>query len=125
MADTFKSTTTIVAIQNQDYTIYTVPTADDSAVPAQKPVQALVKSIICTPIINSVVNITLFDASANQTVNIIKDITMNVGNVGLSGYHDEEILRQPLVLEDSDILRVQSNQNNALHVTLSVLEIKQ
>ena len=50
---------------------------------------------------------------------------MNAGNAGLSGYHDEEVLRQPLVLEDSDILKVQSNQNNALHVTVSVLEIKQ
>ena len=125
MSDTFKSTTTIVTTQNQDYTIYTVPTADDSAVPAQKPVQALVKSILCTPIINSVVSVTLFDASANQTVNIINNIIINAGNAGLSGYHDEEILRQPLVLEDSDILRVQSNQNNALHVTVSVLEIKQ
>ena len=97
MADNFKSFTTIVTTQNQDFTIYTVPTADDSAVPAQKPVQALVKSILCTPVVNSIVSITLFDASANQTVNIIKDITMTVGNAGLSGYHDEEILRLSLI----------------------------
>jgi len=125
MSDTFKSTTTIVTTQNQDFTIYTCPTADDSTVPPQKPVQTLVKSILCTPVVTSVVSVTLFDASANQTVNILKDITMTVGNAGLSGYHDEEVLRQPLVLEDSDVLKVQSNQNNALHVTVSVLEIKQ
>jgi len=125
MSDTFKNTTTIVTTQNQDFNVYVVPTANESAVPAQKPVQSLVKSILCTPIITSVVNVTLFDASENQTVNIIKDITMTVGNAGLSGYHDEEILRNPLVMEDSDILKVTSNQNNALHVTVSVLEIKQ
>mgnify|MGYP001217024278 CR=1 FL=1 len=125
MADTFKNTTTIIANQNQDYSVYTVPTADDSTVPPQKPVQALVKSILCTPVSTSVVSVKLYDASANQTVNILKDITMTVGNAGLAGYHDEEVLRQPLVMEDSDILKVQSNQNNALHVTVSVLEIKQ
>ena len=125
MSDTFKNTTTIVTTQNQDFNVYVVPTANESAVPAQKPVQSLVKSILCTPIITSVVNVTLFDASENQTVNIIKDITMTVGNAGLSGYHDEEILRNPLVMEDSDILKVTSNQNNALHITVSVLEIKQ
>ena len=125
MSDTFKNTTTIVANMNQEYTIYTCPTADDSTIPPQKPVQSLVKSILCTPVGTSVIDVSLFDASANQTVKIISGITMTAGNAGLGGYHDEEILRQPLVLEDSDILKVTSNQNNALHVTVSVLEIKQ
>lgn len=125
MSDLFVNTTTIIAIQDQDYSVYTVPTADDSAVPAQKPVQALVKSLIITPIVTCVVQVTLFDSSASQTVNLIKNITMTLGNSGLSGYHDEEILRQPLVMEDSDILKVQCNQNGGVHVTVSVLEIKQ
>ena len=65
MSDTFKSTTTIVTTQNQDFTIYTCPTADDSTIPPQKPVQTLVKSILCTPIITSVVNVTLFGHFVN------------------------------------------------------------
>ena len=35
----------------------------------------------------------------------------------------EELITQPLVLEDSDQLKVQASAGNALHVITSILEI--
>jgi len=100
--------------------IYTVPTSSVGAVgtPPTFPTTALVKSII---VASDSANATLVDlkwtdTSASSTFVIYnqKSITSN---------NTVELLTQPLVLEESDILYLQANAANQVHVTVSALEI--
>ena len=89
-------------------TLYTVPTAKT----------AVVKSILVSEDAGSGANITvtLVDSSANifslfQTKAIASNATT-------------ELLTQPLVMEESEILKVQASDANELHVIASILEIQ-
>tara|TARA_B100000886_G_scaffold116701_1_gene78485 strand:- start:2298 stop:2657 length:360 start_codon:yes stop_codon:yes gene_type:complete len=119
MSDVYKNRSVVLANTNKT-TIYTVPTADVSTTPVQKPVQALVRSIrICNvsggAVTADVVNT---DASVGSDINITSVLSIAANTA-------TEILSQPLVLEDSDIIKVTAGSGGALHVIVSVLEISE
>ena len=89
-------------------TLYTVPSFKTS----------LVKSLLVSEDAGSgtTITVTLVDASAN-IFSLFKTKT-------ISGNTTTELLSQPLVMEESEILKVQSGDANELHVIASILEIQ-
>ena len=89
-------------------TLYTVPSAKT----------AVVKSILVSEDAGSGANITitLVDSSAN-IFSLFKSKT-------ISSNTTTELLTQPLVMEESEILKVQASDANELHVIASILEIQ-
>ncbi len=89
-------------------TLYTVPTART----------AVVKSILVSEDAGSGANITitLVDASSN--------IFSLFKTKAIAGNATTELLTQPLVMEESEILKVQAGDANELHVIASILEIQ-
>ena len=119
MADTFKNSS--LDVVNTDLTaVYTVPTASPGVTGTAPtfPTTGLIKSIVvASDSANAtLVDIKYLDSSATSTFVLFnqKSITSN---------NTVELLTQPLVLEESDILYVQANAANQVHVTVSVLEI--
>ena len=89
-------------------TLYTVPSFKT----------AVVKSILVSEDAGSGANITvtLVDSSSNIfSLFKTKSITSNTTS---------ELLTQPLVMEESEILKVQASDANELHVIASILEIQ-
>ena len=89
-------------------TLYTVPAARTS----------VVKSILVSEDAGSgtTITVTLTDASSN-VFSLYKTKT-------ISGNATTELLSQPLVMEESEILKVQAGEANELHVIASILEIQ-
>ena len=89
-------------------TLYTVPSFKTS----------VVKSILVSEDAGSGANITvtLVDSSSN-IFSLFKSKT-------ISSNTTTELLTQPLVLEASEILKVQASDANELHVIASILEIE-
>ena len=89
-------------------TLYTTPSAN----------VALVKSLLVANDSGSSCNIdvTLTDASSN-VFSLFKTKT-------ISGNATTELLSQPLVMEESEVLKVQAADANELHVIASILEIQ-
>ena len=89
-------------------TLYTVPAARTS----------VVKSILVSEDAGSgtTITVTLTDASSN-VFSLFKTKT-------ISGNATTELLSQPLVMEESEILKVQAGEANELHVIASILEIQ-
>ena len=89
-------------------TLYTVPTAKT----------AVVKSILVSEDAGSGANITitLVDASGN-IFSLFK--TRTIATITTT-----ELLTNPLVMEESEVLKVQASDANELHVIASILEIQ-
>jgi hypothetical protein len=89
-------------------TLYTVPSAKT----------AVVKSILVSEDAGSgtTITVTLVDSSSN-IFSLFKTKT-------ISGNATTELLTQPLVMEESEILKVQAGDANELHVIASILEIQ-
>ena len=89
-------------------TVYTVPSFKTS----------VIKSILVSEDAGSGANITvtLVDASDN-VFSLFKD-------KAISSNATTELLTQPLVMEASEILKVQASDANELHVVASILEIE-
>ena len=89
-------------------TLYTVPTAKT----------AVVKSLLVANDSGSGCNIdiTLVDASGN--------IFSLFKTKAISSNATTELLTQPLVMEESEILKVQASDADELHVIASILEIQ-
>ena len=89
-------------------TLYTVPAARTS----------VVKSILVSEDAGSgtTITVTLTDASSN-VFSLFKTKT-------ISGNATTELLSQPLVMEESEILKVQAGEANELHVIASIIEIQ-
>ena len=89
-------------------TLYTVPSAKT----------AVIKSILVSEDAGSGANITvtLVDASSN-IFSLFKTKT-------ISGNATTELLTNPLVMEESEVLKVQAGDANELHVIASILEIQ-
>jgi len=89
-------------------TLYTVPSATTT----------VVKSILVTEDAGSgsTITITLVDSSSN-IFNLFKD-------KAIASKATTELLTQPLVMEESEILKVQAADANELHVIASILEIQ-
>ena len=119
MADNFVNSSLDVVDTNLN-AIYTVPTASPGVTGTSPvfPTTTLVKSIlVASDSANAtLVDIKYLDSSASSTFVLFnqKSITSN---------NTVELLTQPLVLEESDILYLQANAANQVHVTVSALEI--
>ena len=89
-------------------TLYTVPSFKTS----------LVKSLLVSEDAGSgtTITVTLVDASGN-IFSLFKTKT-------ISGNTTADLLSQPLVMEESEILKVQAGDANELHVIASILEIQ-
>ena len=117
MADTFLSKTLVLANTTQT-TLYTVPTTDDTATPPTPSTTAVIKSILVSE-----------DSGNADTITItITDTSDNVFSLfktkSISANATTELLTAPLVLEESEVLKVTAATANRLHVVASVLEIK-
>ena len=107
MANSFKNKK--VDLTTTDLTtLYTVPSAKT----------AVIKSILVSEDAGSGANITvtLVDASSN--------IFSLFKTKAIASNATTELLTQPLVMEESEILKVQASDANELHVIASILEIQ-
>ena len=107
MANSFKNKK--VDLTTTDLTtLYTVPTATTT----------VVKSLLVSEDAGSgsTITITLVDSSSN-IFNLFKD-------KAIASKATTELLTQPLVMEESEILKVQAADANELHVIASILEIQ-
>ena len=88
--------------------LYTVPTATST----------VVKSILVSEDAGSgaSITVTLVDSSSN-VFSLFKTKT-------ISGNATTELLTQPLVMEEKEILKVQAGDANELHVIASILQIQ-
>ena len=119
MSDVYKNRSIVLA-NNAQTVIYTVPTANASTQPPQKPVQTVVKSIRICNVSGGAVTATVVNADSSVGSDI------NITNVlSIAANTATEILTQPLVLEDSDVIKVTASAGGALHVIISVLEISE
>ena len=119
MADTFVNSS--LDVINTDLTaVYTVPTASPGVTGTAPvfPTTSVVKSIIVASdsANTTLVDIKYLDSSATATFVLFNQKSISANTT-------VELLEQPLVLEESDILYVQANAANQVHVTASVLEI--
>ena len=89
-------------------TLYTVPSFKT----------AVVKSLLVSEDAGSgtTVDVTLVDASSN--------IFSLFKAKSISGNTTVELLTQPLVIQENEVLKVQAAQANELHVVASILEIQ-
>ena len=107
MANSFKNKK--VDLTTTDLTtLYTVPTATTT----------VIKSLLVTEDAGSgsTITITLVDSNSN-VFNLFKD-------KAIASKATTELLSQPLVMEESEILKVQAADANELHVIASILEIQ-
>ena len=89
-------------------TLYTVPSAKTS----------VVKSLLVSEDAGSGTTITITLVNSSGTIfNLFKD--KSIGSKATT-----ELLTNPLVMEESEVLKVQSGYANRLHVVASVLEIQ-
>ena len=119
MADTFVNSGYDVVNTNLN-AIYTVPTSSVGIVgtPPTFPTTALVKSIV---VASDSANATLVDLKWTDTSASSTFVLYNQKSI--TSNNTVELLTQPLVLEESDILYLQANAANQVHVTVSALEI--
>ena len=101
---------------NAATTIYTVPTTDDTTVPATPSTTAIIKSIRVANDSGSAdtITLTLTRSSAVFAIETVKSVAANTSM---------EALSQPLVANEGDIIKATAATANRLHVLLSVLEI--
>ena len=89
-------------------TLYTVPTATTT----------VVKSLLVTEDAGSGSTITITLVNSSGTIfNLFKD-------KAIGSKASTELLTQPLVMQESEILKVQAADANELHVIASILEIQ-
>ena len=130
MADTFLSKTLVLANTSQT-TLYTVPTTDDTATPPTPSTTAVIKSIRLynSHSSNVLVTLTLTDkdsaTGADTESTLLKmylpatDLTTDSFPIG----NPFEVLKQPLVANEGDIIKITAGVSAKIHVQLSVLEI--
>jgi len=98
--------------------IYTVPTAQIAS-PPQPPTTGIIKSLlVCNDSAGAVtIDFKISDKSLGPA-----DIMLYKAK-SIAANTTTELLTQPLVLEDGDVLSAQAAGGNALHVICSLLEI--
>ena len=115
MANTFKRA--MLDVTTTDLTtLITVPTADPGATPPVPPTTNVVKSIL---VCNDSGSTTLLDVEvvrSSATFELFKQKSIATNTT-------TELLTQPLVLQESDVMKVQANAANQVHVIASFMEI--
>jgi len=115
LANTFKSA--MVDITTTDLTtVLTVPTANPGATPPVMPTTDVVKSLlICNDSgSTTLVDVEVVRGAATFELFKAKSVATNTTT---------ELLTQPLVLQESDILKVQANAANQVHIIASFMEV--
>ena len=115
MANTFKSA--MVDVTTTDLTtVLTVPTANPGATPPVPPTTDVIKSLLVCNDSGSttLVDVEVLRGAATFEVFKAKSIATNTTT---------ELLSQPLVLQESDILKVQANAANQVHIIASFMQI--
>ena len=115
MANVFKSAMVDITTTNLT-TVLTVPTANPGATPPVMPTTDVVKSLLVCNDSGSttLVDVEVVRGAATFEVFKAKSVATNTTT---------ELLTQPLVLQESDILKVQANAANQVHIIASFLEI--
>ena len=106
MANVYKNAK-IDLTDTDNETLYTVPAVTT----------AIVKSILVSEDAGATPNITVTLVNASATVFSLFKSKALTANGTL------ELLSSPLVMEESEILKVQASTGNQLHVVMSILEI--
>jgi len=88
-------------------TLYTAPSNS----------RAIVKSILVCDDSNNGSTITLTLTDAASAIFVLFDVKT------IAGYATEQLLSEPLILQESEILKVTAADANRLHVVASILEI--
>lgn len=105
MANNFKNAKVDLSTTNNT-TIYTCPSAT----------QTVIKSILVND-----------DSGSGDTVNFTLTSGVNVFSIykskSVSANETIELLSQPLIIQESEILKAQATNANRLHVIVSLLEI--
>jgi hypothetical protein len=115
LADTFLLKAVDLTTTNATQ-IYKVPITDATSVPPVPGVTALVKSILVSEDSNNADTITLTVTRSSAVFSVFKDKA-----VGAKG--TVELLTNPLVLNEGDIVKATAGTANRLHILLSVMEI--
>ena len=115
MANTFKSSMVDITTTNLT-TVLTVPTADPGASPPVMPTTDVVKSLlICNDSgSTTLVDVEVVRGAATFELFKAKSVATNTTT---------ELLTQPLVLQESDVLKVQANAANQVHIIASFMEV--
>ena len=115
LADLFLSKAVDLTTTNAT-TVYTVPTSNDSAIPKVSPTTAILKSIRVANDSGSAdtITLTITRSSAVFAIETVKAVAANTAI---------EVLTQPMVLQEADIIKATAATANRLHVILSVMEI--
>ena len=115
MANTFKSAMVDITTTNLT-TVLTVPTADPGASPPVMPTTDVVKSLlICNDSgSTTLVDVEVVRGAATFEIFKAKSVATNTTT---------ELLTQPLVLQESDVLKVQANAANQVHIIASFMEV--
>ena len=96
--------------------VYTVPTANEGAVPPVLPTTAIVKSIRLANVSGGAVTTTVtvldYDASSPLEIELYKD--------SLADGATQEVLSQPLTLEQQDAIKI---VGNGVKIAVSLMEI--
>jgi len=98
-------------------TIYTCPSTDDSTVPPTESTTAIVKSIIVSS------DDTSNDSTITVTVTRSSAVFSVYKDFAITAKKTEELLTNPLVLNEGDIVKATAGTANRLHVLLSVMEL--
>ena len=115
MADTFLLK--VADLSDTDVTtIYTCPSTDDSTVPPTESTTAIVKSILVSEDSNNADTITITVTRDSAVFSVYKD-------KAVTAKQTLELLTNPLVLNEGDIVQAEAATANRLHVLLSVMEI--
>jgi hypothetical protein len=115
LANVFKSAMVDITTTNLT-TVITVPTANPGATPPIMPTTDIVKSLlICNDSgSTTLVDVEVVRGAATFEVFKAKSIATNTTT---------ELLTQPLVLQESDVLKVQANAANQVHIIASFMEV--
>ena len=97
-------------------TIYTCPAANDTTVPATDATTAIVKSILVSEDSDNADTITVTITRDSAVFSVYKD-------KAVTAKQTLELLTNPLVLNEGDIIKATAATANRLHVLLSVMEI--
>jgi hypothetical protein len=115
LANTFKSAMVDITTTNLT-TVITVPTANPGATPPVMPTTDVVKSLlICNDSgSTTLVDVEVVRGAATFELFKAKSVATNTTT---------ELLTQPLVLQESDVLKVQANAANQVHIIASFMEV--
>ena len=115
MANTFKSA--MVDMTSTDLTtILTVPTANPGATPPVPPTTDVVKSILICNDSGSTTLVDLEVVRSSATFELFKAKSVATNTT-------TELLSQPLVLQESDVLKAQANAANQVQIIVSFMEV--